>query len=250
MDAARAMADTIFAHPRSERPFALALAVSLIVHAGALMVSLPAAKRPPLASLLPLEVWLAAPEEPPAPAVTMPVAPRLEPPKPKPRPREAQRPAMAEMTAPSPAPAPMVREAPVEVPVPSAVPNAEAPVAAPTPQPTAPLPVAAVALPSVPSHALLEGYGRSISELLARYKEYPRIAQMRGWQGSVTMRLRVAATGRLIDATLYSSSGYEVLDQQALAIAHKPERLPAPPGGLRNDDVWVLVPVVFRLARE
>ena len=100
---------------------------------------------------------------------------------------------------------------------------------------------------SAPAPELLEGYARRISEALGRYKEYPRAAQMRGWQGSVTMRLQVASTGRLIDAQLYSSSGHDVLDKEALALARKTERLPAPPDGLRDGDIVVLVPIVFRL---
>jgi protein TonB len=251
MHAGRVMINTTLAHHRNERPFALALAASLLVHAGIMMVSLPAAKRAPLASLIPLEVRLLAPE-PPAAAEAPPPAPRRERPHPKPSPPAQQKLAAVEAATPSRLPVPAMREAPVEIPVPapSEKPQAETAVAPPESQATAPPPVAKIALHSAPVHELLDGYGRSLSQLLARYKEYPRIAQMRGWEGSVTMRLRVAPTGRLVDATLQSSSGYEVLDQQALAMAHRPERLPAPPEGLRDGEISVLVPVVFRLARE
>jgi protein TonB len=70
---------------------------------------------------------------------------------------------------------------------------------------------------------------------------------MRGWEGSVTMRLRVAPSGRLIDAELHTSSGHDVLDRQALAMASQAQRLPAPPDGLNGGEIAVLVPVVFRL---
>jgi protein TonB len=103
--------------------------------------------------------------------------------------------------------------------------------------------------PEVPPAALLAGYGKRISDALARYKEYPRIAQLRGWEGSVTMRLRVAPSGRLIDAELHTSSGYDVLDKQAIAMATRAAQLPAPPAGLDGSEVAVLVPVVFRLER-
>jgi protein TonB len=96
---------------------------------------------------------------------------------------------------------------------------------------------------------LLSGYGREVSEALARYKEYPAIALLRGWQGSVTMRLRVAPSGRLVDAELHLSSGYEVLDRQALAMVTRAGQLPVPPDGLNGGEVAVLVPIVFRLER-
>ncbi len=101
----------------------------------------------------------------------------------------------------------------------------------------------------MPSSDLLSDYGQAISQVLARHKEYPRIAQMQGWQGAVTMRLRVAPSGRLLDAEVHTSSGYEVLDRQALAMASKAGHLPAPPEGLRDREIAVLVPVVFRLGR-
>lgn len=41
----------------------------------------------------------------------------------------------------------------------------------------------------------------------------------------------------------------EVVDRQALVMASNPERFPAPPEGLREREIAVLVPVVFRLER-
>jgi hypothetical protein len=39
------------------------------------------------------------------------------------------------------------------------------------------------------------------------------------------------------------------LDRQALAMASKPERFPAPPEGRRDREIAVLVPIVLRLER-
>jgi protein TonB len=103
--------------------------------------------------------------------------------------------------------------------------------------------------PRVPSSHVLSSYGQTIAEVLARYKEYPPMAQMQGWEGSVTMQLRVAASGRLLGAEIFRSSGHGVLDRQALAMAAKAARFPPPPEGLGERDVEVLVPVVFRLER-
>ena len=49
-----------------------------------------------------------------------------------------------------------------------------------------------------------------------------RRAQMQGWEGSVTMQLRVAASGRLLEAEVHRSSGHGVLDREALAMVAKP----------------------------
>jgi protein TonB len=98
-----------------------------------------------------------------------------------------------------------------------------------------------------PSPALLAHYGETIADALGRYREYPRSAQVWRWQGVVTVRLQVAPSGRLLDAQIRTSSGHEVLDREAIAMAWRPERLPPLPEGVRDQEVTVLVPIVFRL---
>ncbi|HSD40685.1 MAG TPA: TonB family protein [Burkholderiales bacterium] len=190
-----------------------------------------------------LEVLLVAQPEAPPPLVEQARPTPAAQPAPiarKPRPVEATRqppkvdPEMARESAPV---------APPEyAPPASAPPRAEPapPLLTRTPEPA---PVAA------PSADLLAGYGSSVSRMLARHREYPRIAAMRGWEGTVTMRLRVGATGRLLEAKVDSSSGHAVLDTQALEMVKRVPELPPPPEGLRDREFAVLVPVVFRLER-
>jgi len=238
-----------------ERRFGAALAVSLVVHAAAMTLSLPAARLAAFEAPAPLQVRLLEP--PPAP-------PAIELRKPLPpvaaRPRQQSAPKVVE--APKVVQAPKVVEAPKvmqppqavaeEVPEPVTAPITEPVIAAPTtPPPPPPVAVyapAAPPAPPVPAAELLASYGKTISQALARYKEYPRIAQMRGWEGSLTMQLRVAPSGHLLDAALRTSSGHPVLDEQALAMAARAKRFPEPPEGLRDGEIVVLVPVVFRLS--
>jgi periplasmic protein TonB len=227
---------------RSDHRFGVALTASLAAHAAAMTFSLPAPRLAPFAAPAPLQVRLF---ESPLPATksTQPVAETSVPLMRMPR-KEKTAPA-ARTDSPPPSPPATARamqapeEAPAPVPAPSVLPSPEqarSPVAAPAAAPRAPAP------------ELLSGYGKMISQALARYKEYPQIAQMRGWEGSVTMRLRVAPSGRLIDAELHTSSGHDVLDRQALAMASQAQRFPAPPDGLSGGEIAVLVPVVFRLS--
>jgi protein TonB len=237
-----------------DRRFGIALAASLVVHAAALSVAPSLTKRaaldPPVTLQLSLrQADVVVPELPPA----VPEVPKPAPVKRAPPVREAKVP-VAPTPAPAPIPAPATPEPPAEiveraqVEPPLAVAPFNPPVEAPPPPVIAP-PAAVPREPEVPPAALLAGYGKRISDALARYKEYPRIAQLRGWEGSVTMRLRVAPSGRLIDAELHTSSGYDVLDKQAIAMATRAGQLPVPPAGLNGSEVAVLVPVVFRLER-
>ena len=48
---------------------------------------------------------------------------------------------------------------------------------------------------------------------------YPRQARQQGWQGRVVVRLTIAANGTVESGTIHQSSGYQVLDDNALNAA-------------------------------
>lgn len=230
-----------------ELRFGAALAASVVVHAGALMLSLPAPRLQSSDASMPLSVHLV--QEPVAPVAELARPSRATATKAaraKPAPRKREEAPAALTTAPdTPSPAESTQvEAAASAPEPVASP----PIVAPPPSPPEAIALLAPAQPPpAPSDELIARYTKSLSEVFARYKEYPRIAEMRGWEGSVTMRLRVAPSGRLIGAELYKSSGYEALDKQAMTMVSRVGVLPAPPEGLNAAEVPVLVPINFRL---
>ena len=118
------------------------------------------------------------------------------------------------------------------------------------PPPVAPAPVRpepVVVAKAAPDALLLDSYGKAISSLIARYQRYPRIAQMRGWQGTAQIQLVVSPTGKMLNAAILHSSGFEVLDNQALEMVQQAAPLPPPPETLRGRELTVMVPIVFRL---
>ena len=54
-----------------------------------------------------------------------------------------------------------------------------------------------------------------LTDLSALRKSYPAVARRNGWEGTVTLRLRITANGRLDSAEVIQSSGYKVLDNEA-----------------------------------
>ena len=94
---------------------------------------------------------------------------------------------------------------------------------------------------------LLAGYGQTLSRAIARQQRYPRIAQMKGWQGTVEVALEVAPGTRLKQATVLRSSGFEALDRHALEMVRDAAPLPPAPEPLRSREFSVRVPIVFRL---
>lgn len=208
-----------------------------------------AAQRPnPLRAL---QVKLTLPEEPtavlpapshnaprkatPQPAVTKPAAPELES-------RETVR------------PLPVHASAPVGLADPRTLENAPSIPGEEPPAPLAP-PAAQAAAPSISSNriavqldqAALDGYGLALSKTFSKFQRYPRLAQIRHWQGKVQVSLQIAAGGKLISASVSRSSGYEILDQQALEIVKQANPLPQVPEALQAKTFTVIVPILFRL---
>lgn len=96
---------------------------------------------------------------------------------------------------------------------------------------------------------LLAAYRQRVSDLLARQQEYPRIAAMRGWEGEVRLRLRVARKGNLLGIQLDHSSGFDILDQHAVAMLERLAALPALPEAFEANEIQVVVPINYKLKK-
>lgn len=82
------------------------------------------------------------------------------------------------------------------------------------------------------------------------HKRYPGIAQERGWAGTAEVRVAVSREGRLRQVLLARSSGYDVLDGEAVAMMSRAAAAAAVPESLRGREFAVSLPVVFDLAEQ
>lgn len=75
---------------------------------------------------------------------------------------------------------------------------------------------------------------------------YPRMARKRGYQGTVLLSVHVNKEGGVDDLWLFESCGYKILDNAAIKAV---KDWTFEPGRQGNEpvDMWVEVPVVFRL---
>lgn len=96
-------------------------------------------------------------------------------------------------------------------------------------------------------NAALNGYNNALWGKIGKYKQYPKIAQMRGWQGEVIVELLLDGNGKLKSKKILTSSGYEVLDKQALEMIDKAAPFPSPPEALRASSFSITVPIPFKL---
>lgn len=233
--------------PLGKRNAAIASAV-VALHAGviwALQSGTPALRPPEV--LVPVQALaLAELITPPAPKVApAPPAPPVPPLKP------AQQPATPSVQK---KPAPQTPAQPQALPLaiadPTPAPNAPAGSLAPSPAatPTPPAPVAAgpAAPPAPPAPAAVQLPSSNADYLQNPKPVYPPLSRRLGEQGKVTVRVLIGADGQPRQAELRQSSGFERLDQAALATVLKWRYVPGKRGGVA-EDMWFDVPINFVL---
>jgi TonB family protein len=93
------------------------------------------------------------------------------------------------------------------------------------------------------------GWGGSLSS--PRYAQnpkpvYPPEARAKGYQGKVLLRVEVLSDGQVGQIAVKKTSGYEALDQSALAAVKQWRFIPARKGEVAVP-VWVIIPIKFQL---
>jgi len=181
-------------------------------------------------------------------------------------------PAAVPLPAPAPAPEPVQQAAaprPKKPAAPIAQPAAEAaltpaPQAPPQPAPQteavppetarAPAPVAIgkpAAVPAAPNAEAPDPVSRDryrveLIDEARRHKRYPPLARENNWEGGVLVGVVIGANGRA-SVTLKASSGYEVLDRQALEMFSQAARAVPVPPALRGKEFALEVRAVYGL---
>jgi periplasmic protein TonB len=235
-------------HTDPNRAFSYAVLASIVLHALLLFgfSQRNAAKRP--APPVPLFARLVQP-----PVVEpAPVVPRTEPVQP-PAPSQPQARRPAAKAAPVVKPAPKVAE---EAPVIEASPPvyqapSEAP-AAPLPPPpviarTDPAPAPTAPRAEAMDAGSLAQYKLQLVSTARKYKRYPRVAIDNNWEGDVVVWMVVGPNGGISALNVKTSSGHEVLDQQALEMFKKAKPLVEIPPALRGKEFTLELRAIYSL---
>ena len=249
----------IFSPSAQNRALALCVLVSLALHALVLLLPglRPGAPAPVSARILTAKFTQRIAADEPPPALTD-VRRRVEPaplrPKSETRP-ETPRPVISTpLPGPGPA-APRAAEVPSAPALPSK-PSTAAPAggasgaSAPRPgeaQAAAASPGGTTRAGSDADTGTLDQYRLALIVVARRYKRYPAQALDKGWQGRVEIRLVVGANGMIQSSLVKASSGYGILDNQALDMVKKAKPLTPIPAALRGREFTVDIPVIFDL---
>jgi len=93
----------------------------------------------------------------------------------------------------------------------------------------------------------VELFTNNLAFHISKFKKYPRIAMRRNWQGMVLVRMVMLDNGNIQSLSIEKSSGYDVLDNEAMKMIERSKPLPKPPDILAGDEVNIYVPVSFAL---
>ena len=84
---------------------------------------------------------------------------------------------------------------------------------------------------ATPVFAEATPWEKQVSKQIAAKQTYPRMAQMRGEEGTARVKIYVGADGSVQRTELVAPSGSIILDREALALPQKAGTLPTPPAG-------------------
>jgi len=76
---------------------------------------------------------------------------------------------------------------------------------------------------------------------------YPRTAKDAGWQGSLKISIHLSSQGDLLGARILESSGYNIFDDNTIKLIKELSPYPPFPPQVEAKEVWIDIPVVYRL---
>lgn len=90
-------------------------------------------------------------------------------------------------------------------------------------------------------------YAATLLAWLEKHKDYPRAARSRRQQGTVLLYFVLDAQGYVSQQRIEQSSGFAVLDNEALKMLQRAQPLPTMPNSLHQAPLELVVPVQFFL---
>ncbi|MDD4953382.1 MAG: TonB family protein [Candidatus Omnitrophica bacterium] len=105
---------------------------------------------------------------------------------------------------------------------------------------------AAIAVPEIGVNPIKD-YASIIQQRIMNNLEYPSLAKKAGFQGIVKLSLQFSHVGALLGSAIGESSGYKILDDNALNAARSIASYPPFPVSIEQNEIWIEVPIAYRL---
>ncbi len=92
----------------------------------------------------------------------------------------------------------------------------------------------------------MDGWMKEVRKEFASKQRYPREAIEAGAEGTVTVAVRVSASGSIVGFDIRESSKHRILDEQVLSLLSRVDPLPALPEGATTHDF--VIPLSYRMS--
>jgi len=93
-----------------------------------------------------------------------------------------------------------------------------------------------------------ESIRNRLKDDLTRRFKYPHLARLRSWEGTVVLDLQIETNGKISRITLAQSSGYALLDDNAIATLNRIGRVSSVQQWLEGGNMELQLPVIYRLS--
>lgn len=90
-------------------------------------------------------------------------------------------------------------------------------------------------------------YSRIIQKKIMDNLTYPAQAKEAGYQGTVKLSLKISYQGELLESKVKETSTYRLLDDDALSIAQRIAPYPPFPPAIKENEIWVDIPISYQL---
>jgi pilus assembly protein CpaC len=93
----------------------------------------------------------------------------------------------------------------------------------------------------------LENYINIVKKRITDKLTYPSLAREAGFQGTVKLNLHLSWRGEPLNVAVKESSGYKILDEDALSTAKGIVSYPPFPPSMDQKELWIEIPIIYRL---
>lgn len=90
-------------------------------------------------------------------------------------------------------------------------------------------------------------YTQIVQQRILNNLDYPKSAKEAGFSGTVKLKLHISYTGKLLETAIKESSGYSILDSNALTASKGISSYPPFPPAIQQEEIWIDIPITYKL---
>ena len=94
---------------------------------------------------------------------------------------------------------------------------------------------------------LLLDYQKAVKKKIENCRKYPKWARRQGFEGKVHLKFTILSTGEVRDIKILKSSGFNILDKEAISTIKRASPFPPIPSELKISSLTMEISIVFKL---